>query len=133
MGSKLHGIGVYIQPLVGARPSDFGGAYPSLDLMADEDTVTPKGKPSRSSVYVAPFSYTKIWIIDAKTLEVVESDKRFDHRKLYDPEWTAVDVGKNLPPAEMANEILQFAERSSARAVRETLGVVTVSDPKPVP
>lgn len=132
MGSKLHGIGIYVQPLEGPRAGEsslLGGDFSSS---VDEQTVTPSGAASRSSTFVAPFFYTRLWILDPRTLKVIESEGRYDYRKLFDPEWTALDVAKNLPPDQLATEVVSFTERASARAVREALGVVTISDPKPV-
>lgn len=132
MGSKLHGIGIYVQPLEGPRagePSLLGGDFSSS---VEEQTVTPGGAASRSSTFIAPFFYTRLWILDPRTLEVIESEGRYDYRKLFDPEWTALDVAKNLPPDQLATELVTFTERASARAVREALGVVTITDPKPV-
>ena len=94
--------------------------------------MTPDGKQSRSSTFIAPFFYTRLWVLDPRTLQVIESEGRYDYRKLFDPEWTALDVAKNLPPDQMALELVNFTERASARAVREALGVVTITDPKPV-
>ena len=132
MGSKLHGIGIYVQPLEGPRAGEsslLGGDFSSS---VDEQTVTPDGKQSRSSTFIAPFFYTRLWVLDPRTLQVIESEGRYDYRKLFDPEWTALDVAKNLPPDQLALELVNFTERSSARAVREALGVVTITDPKPV-
>lgn len=132
MGSKLHGIGLYIQPLEGPRAGEsslLGGDFASS---VEEETVTPGGAASSSSTFIAPFFYTRLWILDPRTLQVIESEGRYDYRKLFDPEWTALDVAKNLPPDQLANELLSFTERASARAVKEALGVVTITDPKPV-
>jgi hypothetical protein len=125
MGSKLQGIGVFVQPLERAR-------IQSLATI-DPDTQSPAGEATRSSVYVAPFFYTRLWILDARTLEVLESEGRYDYRKLWDPLWTALDVSKNLTPEQLAGEVEAFVELASARALRETIGTVTVSDPKEVP
>ena len=132
LGSKLHGIGIYVQPLEGPRAGEsslLGGDFSSS---VDEQTVTPDGKQSRSSTFIAPFFYTRLWVLDPRTLQVIESEGRYDYRKLFDPEWTALDVAKNLPPDQLALELVNFTERASARAVREALGVVTITEPKPV-
>jgi hypothetical protein len=131
LGSKLGGIGVFIQPLERgrARTLDLDGALEGLD---DPDTVTPGGKPSRSYTYVAPFFYTKLWVIDPKTLQVIDTEERFDYQKIHDPTWTAVDVARNFTPEQLAGQVEKFVERASSRALREAIGVVTVTDPKAV-
>jgi hypothetical protein len=131
LGSKLGGIGVFIQPL--GR-----GGVGTLDLdtvlegVSDPDTVTPDGRPSRSYTYVAPFFYTKLWVLDPKTLQVIDTEERFDYQKIYDPMWTAIDVAKNFTPEQLAGQVEKFVERASSRALREAIGVVTVTDPKAV-
>jgi len=132
LGSKLGGIGVFIQPLERRRMGrmEFDD---SLDGLNDPDTVTPDGQPSRSYTFVAPFFYTKLWVLDPKTLQVLDTEERFDFQKIYDPMWTAVDVAKNFTPEQLAAQVEKFVERSSSRALSEAIGVVTVSDPKAVP
>lgn len=133
LGSKLQGIGVFVQPLERPRGGPAPGLDLGLDTHVDDETQSPSGEEGASSVFVAPFFYTRVWVLDARTLEVLETEGRFDYRKLWEPAWTAADVQKNLTPEQLAGEIGKFVELASARALRETLGVVTVSDPKPVP
>lgn len=131
LGSKLGGIGVFVQPLSRGR---IGNADLDISLEAfdDPDTMTPDGRPSRSYTFVAPFFYTKLWVLDAKTLQVLDSEERFDFQKIYDPGWTAVDVAKNFTPEQLAEQVEKFVERASSRALREAIGVVTVTEPKAV-
>jgi hypothetical protein len=131
LGSKLGGIGVFIQPLERGRVGTLD-LDTALEGLNDPDTVTPDGQPSRSYTYVAPFFYTKLWVIDPKTLQVIDVEERFDYQKIYDPMWTAVDVAKNFTPEQLAGQVEKFVERASARALREAIGVVTVTDPKAV-
>lgn len=131
LGSKLGGIGVFVQPLsrgrIGSVDLDI-----ALEALDDPDTMTPDGRPSRSYTYVAPFFYTKLWVLDAKTLQVIDTEERFDYQKIYDPSWTAIDVARNFTPEDLAAQVEKFVERASSRALREAIGVVTVSDPKAV-
>src|SRR5260221_14636851 len=64
MGTKLPGIGVYVQPLGRGRRGkhDLG-----MDTTVSQDMVLPEGEKSRSNVYVAPYFYAQVWIIDART------------------------------------------------------------------
>jgi hypothetical protein len=133
MAGKLQGIGVFVQPLERGRTGPAPGLDLGLDTTVEPDTESPSGKPTRSSVFVAPFFYTKLWVLDARTLEVLETEGRYDFRKIWDPLWTAVDVSGNLPPEALAGEVEKFVERASARALHETMGTVTVSEPRVVP
>lgn len=131
LGSKLGGIGVFVQPLSRGRIGNLDLDI-ALEAMDDPDTMTPDGRPSRSYTFVAPFFYTKLWVLDAKTLQVMDTEERFDYQKIHDPSWTAIDVAQNFTPEDLAAQVEKFVERASSRALREAIGVVTVSDPKAV-
>jgi len=94
MGSKLQGIGLYVQPLyAGKLPSDEGlGA--DFETVGGEETVAPEDrkKKTMSKRYVAPYSYTQLWVLDAKTLQVVRQETRRNPITLFEPDSTAIDV-----------------------------------------
>ena len=79
---------------------------------------------------MAPYFYTQLWILDAKTLTVLDTEERYDYQKIYDWRWTANDVQRNFSPEQMADTVQAFVERSAARATREAVGTVTVGEPK---
>ncbi|APV49714.1 hypothetical protein BWI17_08485 [Betaproteobacteria bacterium GR16-43] len=137
MGSKLSGLGVYVQPLYSATGSASGVLGGVEDLVpggvsAEEDAMTPEGEHTPTSRYVAPYFYTQLWILDAKTLTVLDTEERYDFQKLYDPKSTAIDVQRSFTPEQLSSAVDAFVERSAARALREAVGTVTVSEPKPV-
>lgn len=130
LGSKLGGIGVFIQPI--SRRTGNVDLDANLEGFAEAETFTPAGEPVSSATYVAPFFYTKLWVLDPKTLQVVDAEERLDFQKIYDPMWTANDIARNFTPEQLADQVEKFVERASSRALREAVGVVTVSDPKAV-
>ncbi len=103
-----------------------------MDTTIDPDTVSPEGEKSRSNVYVAPYFYAQVWIIDAKTMQVLETRERYDFQRLYDPNSTAIDVAKSIPVEKLATMLEKFVERASARALNESIGEVIVKEPKVV-
>ena len=109
-------------------------ALPELSRESLKDVLPDlcEGRRSFEELRRAPWLDFVRARFDHRTLQVIESEGRYDYRKLFDPEWTALDVAKNLPPDQLALELVNFTERASARAVREALGVVTITDPKPV-
>ena len=128
MGPKLHGLGVYVQPLTGGSLEGSDG-NPEIDVSAqgESDTTNPEdGKKNKSKIYVAPYSYITVYVIDPKTMRVVEKNARHDFQKLNDPTSTALDVGKSIPMDVLANSVGALIERSAARAVGETEFGVTV-------
>lgn len=131
MGAKLEGLGVYVQPLESARMSDDTGQ----DILGGEgeDTVTPDGKPGKTSkTFVAPYNYTQTWVIDAKTLKVLETSARYEFQKIYDPESTAINVAKSITTDKLAQIFTTFVEKSVARGVGEALPIVEIGPIKPV-
>lgn len=131
MGTKLEGIGIYVQPLGSAGMQDDAGA--EILGSEGEDTITPDGKPGiRSKVYVAPYNYTQTWVFDAKTLKVLETSARYEFQRVYDQTSTAVNVAKSIPAAKLAEVLSKFVERSVARGVGEALPSIEIGEIKPV-
>lgn len=124
MGSKLEGIGIYIQPLGSGRLQSDGEEILGSD---GELAITPDGKPGkRSGVYIAPYNYTQTWVLNAKTLEVLETNARYEFQRVYDPESTALNVANSIPAAKLAEVVSNFIERSVARGVGEALPLIEI-------
>lgn len=131
MGSKLEGIGVYVQPLESGTLQDDTG----IDIMGSdgEDTITPDGKPGKTSKrYVAPYNYTQTWVFDAKTLKVLDQSARYEFQRIYDPESTAINVANSIPIEKLATIFVNFVEKSVARGVGEALPLIEIGDVKTV-
>ena len=132
LGSKLGGIGVYVQPvektLMGPDSSIAADPFMSADI--DEGAVTPDGRPVRSSSFIAPFFYTQVWVLDAATLEVLHTTERFDFQRIRDPSNSAVHIEAEVPPEKLGPAVETFVEQAAARAAQEAIGVVTVGEPK---
>lgn len=131
MGTKLEGIGIYIQPLESGKLSADDG---SEILGSDgEETITPDGKEGkRSSRFVAPYNYTQTWVFDAKTLKVLETSARYEFQRVYDQNSTAINVAQSIPLEKMAEILSNFVERSVARGVGEALPSIEIGEIKPV-
>ncbi len=135
MGPKLNGLGVYVQPLTGGSIEGTEG-NPDIEVsgQGDSDTTNPEdGKKNKSKVYVAPYSYIQVYVLDPKTLQVIEKIARHDFTKLNDPNSIALDVGRSIPLDVLASKMSELIERSAARALGETeIGVtVTVGEVPP--
>ena len=134
LGSKLAGIGIYVSTL------ERGLAGPDGSVAADtyaEDSeragITPDGRPiDTRGAYVAPYFYTKLWVIDAETLQVLNTSERFDAQRIRDPSVAATKVEAEVPPEKLGPMVETFVEQASARAAQQALGVVTVGEPKVV-
>lgn len=123
LGTKLHGIGIYVRPFGSGLPTD------AFDDQANQpDTISPEGVEGRSKRYIAPFFYTQVWVIDPATLRVLETNERYDFQRYYDPQSTANDIEDAIPPEKLGPLMEKFVEQSSARSLREAIGSVTVRE-----
>ncbi len=141
MGSKLAGLGVYIQPLQsGSLRGNTVDSAPGQDIALDQyggsDTKAPDGSKSSSRRYVAPFSYIQSWTLDAKTLTVIDKNARHDFSKLFDRQSTTINLWKSIPEDVLAGRLITLTERSAAGTLGADLsatveiGDVTAIDPK---
>lgn len=120
MGTKLYGLGVFVQPMYsGKAPTDGGDV--DLDAPGDgNEVVTPEDKATRSRRYVAPYSYTQLWVLDAKTLQLLEKNDRYDNQKLFDPKSTAINVANGIDKEVLAARVTALVEKSASRALSGT-------------
>ena len=131
MGTKLEGIGIYIQPLESGKLSADDGS--EILGSEGEETITPDGKEGkRSSRFVAPYNYTQTWVFDARTLKVLETSARYEFQRVYDQNSTAINVAQSIPLEKMAEILSNFVERSVARGVGEALPSIEIGEIKPV-
>ena len=129
MGSKLHGIGLYIQPIGRGRMGAFDD---EISTAIDPDTISPTGEKNPSYRYVAPYFYAQTWVIDAKTMKILEITERYDFQRMYDPDSPALDVAQTIPVEVLAPMMEKFVERASARALYDREGEVIIKEPRVV-
>ena len=137
MGTKLSGIGVYIQPLahqsIDISMVDTTGDISLTDEDGDYRTINPKtGETAKSSVYMAPYMYFERLTYDAKTLELIKRQRFFDNTKYADPMSTALDVSQQMTEVELMGKLVESVERSAYKSIRQTTTAVTATEPKPV-
>jgi len=130
LGSKLSGIGIYVQPLERLLTGPDGSMGDPFGTEPDEGAVTPDGQAVRRSSYVAPFFYTQLWILDAATLQVLQTTERFDFQRIRNPSNAAVHIEAEVPPEKLGPIVETFVEQAAERAAKEAIGVVTVGEPK---
>ena len=133
MGSKLEGIGIYVQPLEKGSLGELADSGADILGSDGEETITPEGNPGkRSRRYVAPYNYTQTLVFDAKTLKVLETSARYEFQRIYDQNSTAINVAQSIPIEKLGEVLSNFVERSVARGVGEALPTVEIGDIKPV-
>jgi len=139
LGTRLGGIGVYVQPLEhhdfdmdGMADGESAGMVTS-DADGDYRTVNPRtGETSHAATFVAPFMGFERLSLDAKSLALIERKRHFDHTKYADPDSTALDVGSQMSGDALIGKLVESVERSAYRAIRPVTKEVTVTEPKVV-
>ncbi len=127
MGSKLAGIGIYVQPLGPLMESAFDDG-----LMPDEAETTDR-ESTRSRRFVAPFFYVQVTTLDAKTMKVIKSESRYDFRKIVNKESAALDVMAAFTPDELAAHVERFVETSALKAVTNQSSSVEIGNVRTLP
>jgi hypothetical protein len=83
--SQLQGFGIFSEPRCQAgcdfRRPDIGEPPGGVEALTSED------KTIRARTFLAPFSYVTVWVLDPKTLAVLDKQQSFDNQKLAEPEY----------------------------------------------
>ena len=126
LAGKLQGVGVFVQGL----NSD------GIDSNGYHDVIEPDGTPGarRKNNYIALYYYAKLFILDAKTLQVLESSPWLIDEKIYNSNSDAVNIEKSLTIEQLSGRLEVFAENASTQALSRTLGgTVVPGEITPVP
>ena len=119
---KLQGPGMFVQPMcqgrTGLKPGDPDSCTGNTRPPAGPEATAPADTVSRVNYYAAPYSYVQVWILDPRTLVVIDQQKVFDHQKLFDPN----NGPLGLPTAEfMAARFTAVIQKSIGKAVDDTV------------
>ena len=126
MGSKLSGIGIYVQPLGPLSEGFDDGLMPDAVENTDRESTL-------SRRFVAPFFYVQVTTLDAKTLKVIKSESRYDFRKIVNKDSSALDVMAAFTPDQLAAHVERFVETSALRAVTKQSSSVEIGPVKTLP
>jgi hypothetical protein len=122
MASKLQGFGIFNQQLCqGGCGSPFvPGPGPALAPEPPDgiDAITMDDTPIKARTFIAPFSYIDVWVLDPKTLAVLDKQQGFDSQKLAEPSYKQP---LNISDADMqkyvARRFVNLVELSIGEAV----------------
>lgn len=124
MGSRIQGYGVMVQPKCQA-----GCASPGLTLPTDLDAEPPGGWPAvtkdnetiKARTYVAPFSYISVWVLDPKTLAVIDREESMAQIKLAERRSKpALDLTLAEDQQYLAQRLTGVIEQSVGNAVAQS-------------
>jgi hypothetical protein len=123
MPSRLRGMGVFAQPLCQGDPDSCERGWTPF---TGAEAVTPEGERIQANHFVAPYSLIDVWVIDPKTMTVVDRGEAHEHTKMYDPKSAAIDIYANIETKVMAERIVGLVQSSVAAAVADAEGRGTV-------
>ena len=144
MASKLQGFGVFNEPQCQAGCPNW--RMPGSDVAAEPldgvDAVSSDNTTFKAKTYVAPYSYIKVWVLDPKTLEILDMQQGFDSKKLAEQrhkpaldmaEWQNYFAGRVVSLIEMS--VAEAVSRSEVIAPkgRGIVGPIRRIDPDEIP
>ena len=130
LASKLQGFGLFSQPLCQGRCGD------DLHSLGQDgvDAVTSEDKTIRARTYIAPFSYIEVWVLDPKSMAILDKRQGFDGQKLGEPRYKSLDLSQSVGQKYVAGRISSLIELSVGEAVMHSelncSGKVEVGEPK---
>src|SRR5262249_22167387 len=140
LGSKLQGFGMFAETQCQAC----GGIGMEGDIKAiareppgGVDAITSEDKAIRARTFVAPFSYIAVWILDPKTLTVIDRQEGLDSQKLAQPPEKPLDLsqadGQKYIVMRIANLIdLSVGDAVTRSEVNARRGIVEIGPIKEV-
>jgi hypothetical protein len=141
LGTKLQGFGLFGQTQCqagcgGLRPEDSAKAI-AREPPDGVDAITSEDKAIKARTFIAPFSYIAVWVLEPKTLAVLDHQEGFDSQKLAQPPEKPLDLsqadGQKYVVMRIANLIdLSVGEAVMRSEVNARRGIVEVGPLKEV-
>ena len=133
IADKLHGLGISMHPLTSNLSTFFDVPF-NVDSIHGDEVLTPEGAGARTFIYIAPYSYIAIWVLDPRTLAVLDKQVRLDNQKFADPRSGTNDLVESVGKEFLARQIVALIGRSIHEAVAHTelAGKVDIHDVREV-
>ena len=144
MASKLQGFGVFNEPQCQAGCPN--NRMPGNDVAAEQldgvDAISSDNTTFKAKTYIAPYSYIKVWVLDPKTLEILDVQQGFDSQKLAEQrhkpvldmiEWQNYFAGRVVALIEMSVAEAVVRSELNAPKGRANAGPIRRVDPDELP
>jgi hypothetical protein len=122
LGSKLQGFGIFDEPVCQAACGNFLDVVPreiAAEPPGGVDALTMDDQTIKARTFIAPFSYIAVWVLDPKTLAVLDKEEGFDNQKLAEP---AYKLPLDLSDAQVQN----YLAGRMAHLVAASIGAAVV-------
>jgi hypothetical protein len=139
MPSRLQGFGVFSERLCKAGCANPLGGIPrelAPEPLDGVDAVTMDDEKIKARTFLAPFSYIAVWVLDPKTLAVLDKQQGFDNQKLAERHHKpALDLSQIDAQQYLVGRIVTLINTSIGAAVmnselNERRGKVEVGEPE---
>jgi len=121
MASRLQGFGIFDEQLCQAscgNPFDPVPRELAPEPPDGVDAVTMEDKTIKARTFLAPFSYIEVWVLDPKTLAVLDKQQSFDSQKLAEPSYKLpLDLSEADAQKYLASRFVSLVELSIGTAV----------------
>jgi hypothetical protein len=143
MASKLQGFGVFNEPQCQAGcPTPVKGSDVAAEPLDGVDAISSDNKTFKAKTYIAPYSYIKVWVLDPKTLEILDMQQGFDSQKLAEQrhkpsmdmaEWQNYLAGRIVALIEMSVSEAILRSEINAPKGSTNVGPIRRIDPDEIP
>jgi len=119
-GMQVAGFGLFSEPLCQAGCPGLGLVPRDLpsEPLDGVDAVTSENKSIKARTFLAPFSYIEVWVLDPKTLAILDKQERFDNQKLAEPRYKpSLDFSQSDAQKYLVGRIASLIEMSVGEAV----------------
>src|SRR5215472_1118112 len=121
LGSKLQGFGLFGQTQCQAGCGGFHQEDQAKAIAREPpdgvDAITSEDKAIKARTFIAPFSYIAVWVLDPKTLTVIDREEGFDSQKLAQPLEKPLDLSQAEGQKYIAMRIANLIDLSVGEAV----------------
>jgi hypothetical protein len=118
---RMQGLGIFVQPLcqsdMGFGNRHIGSCDFGVRPISGPQAMTPKGDTIAANTYVAPYSFIEIFVLDPKTLAVLERNVSHGHRKLTDQNASARRIFDGSNPEFLATQMVEVIHGAVEEAV----------------
>ncbi|HYC35804.1 MAG TPA: hypothetical protein VEC19_05240 [Usitatibacter sp.] len=138
LGRRLQGMGLYVQTQC-QSDTGWGGRIGSCENSfrpaSGPEAHTPKGETTAANTFIAPYTFIEVWVMDPRTLEVIDRTIQHGHRKLSDDSGNVKGILSGFHDEFLATQIVEVVQHAAREAVEDAglRGKVQVQDRGPVP
>ena len=137
LAARTRGLGIFAsqcQSDTGFR-GRMGSCENGFRPPSGPEALTPEGKTIAANSFVAPYTFIEVWVLDPRTLAVLDRTTQYGHRKLADTAASAQGIIAGWHEGFLASQIVAVVQTAARAAVEDAglRGTVQVNEKGAVP